>query len=96
MLGDELEFLIDVFLEDTPRLLKRLESAAAETDWDGLRDAAHSLKSSSANLGAMLLSAAARRIELGARDRTLERPAVAVALVSNEFGRVRRLLRPEP
>ena len=44
------------------------------------RRAAHSLKSSSANLGAMSLSAAAKRIELGARQESLERPAVAVAV----------------
>ena len=55
-----------------------------------LRDAAHSLKSSSANLGAMALSAAAKRVELGARAETLERPAVAVALViANEYARAR-------
>lgn len=93
MLGDEVERLIDVFLEDTPKLLARLELAAAEPDYDGLRDAAHSLKSSSANLGAMLLSAAAKRVEQGARTRQLERPAVAVALVANEFARARRQLR---
>src|SRR5690606_9997035 len=49
MLGDEVQHLVDVFLEDTPKLLARLEVAASEGDYDGLRDAAHSLKSSSAN-----------------------------------------------
>ncbi|MGO1718571.1 MAG: ATP-binding protein [Luteimonas sp.] len=93
MLGDEVEHLIEVFLEDTPKLLARLEIAASGPDYDGLRDAAHSLKSSSANLGAMLLSAAARRVEQGARERSLERPAVAVALVVNEFARARRQLK---
>ena len=93
MLGDEVNHLIDVFLEDTPKLLARLEVAASQGDFDGMRDAAHSLKSSSANLGAMLLSAAARRVEQGAREQSLERPAVAVALVVNEFARARRQLR---
>ncbi|WP_331487975.1 hybrid sensor histidine kinase/response regulator [Luteimonas endophytica] len=93
MLGDEVDRLIDVFLEDTPRLLARLEIAASGPDYDALRDAAHSLKSSSANLGAMMLSAAAKRIEHGAREGNLARPAVAVALVTNEFARARRALR---
>ena len=93
ILGEEVEHLIDVFLEDTPKLLARLEIAASNSDYDGLRDAAHSLKSSSANLGAMLLSAAARRVEQGAREQSLERPAVAVALVVNEFARARRQLK---
>ena len=92
MLGEEVERLVDVFLDDTPRLIRALENAAAGPDYDALRDAAHSLKSSSANLGAMSLSAAAKRVELAARERSLERPAVAVALISNEFARVRQQL----
>jgi len=93
MLGSEVDRLVDVFLEDTPRLIAALENAAVGPDYDGLRDAAHSLKSSSANLGAMSLSAAAKRIELGAREKSLDRPAVAVALVANEFARARLALK---
>ena len=92
MLGDEVDRLIDVFLDDTPRLIQALENAAAGPDYDALRDAAHSLKSSSANLGAMSLSAAAKRVELAAREKSLERPAVAVALIANEFARVKQLM----
>jgi len=92
MLGEEVERLVDVFLEDTPRLVRSLEDAATGPDYEALREAAHSLKSSSANLGAMSLSTAARRVELAARERTLERPAVAVALIANEFARARQQL----
>ncbi len=95
LLGDEVDRLIDVFLDDTPRLLATLENAVDGPDYAALREAAHSLKSSSANLGAMSLSAAARRIESGARERNLERPAVAVALAANEFARARRALRED-
>src|SRR3546814_16422853 len=67
MLGGEVDRLIDVFLEDTPRLITALENGAAGTpDHQALRDAAHSLKSSSANPRAMSLSAAAKRTEMGA------------------------------
>ena len=90
MLGEEVDRLVDVFLDDTPRLIKALENAAAGPDYDALRDAAHSLKSSAANLGAMSLSAAAKRVELAAREKSLERPAVAVALIANEFARARQ------
>jgi CheY-like chemotaxis protein len=94
MLGGEVDRLIDVFLEDTPRLVSALETAASSgPDYVALRDAAHSLKTSSANLGAMSLSAAAKRIEMGARQQSLDRPAVAVALVAHEFQRARQQLR---
>jgi HPt (histidine-containing phosphotransfer) domain-containing protein len=92
-LGNEVERLINVFLDDTPMLIARLEAAALAPDLDMLREVAHSLKSSSANLGAMALSGAAKRVELGARMGTLDRPAVAVALVSNEFARACEALR---
>ena len=92
MLGGEVDRLIEVFLDDSPRLINDLEAATLAPDYDALRDAAHSLKSSSANLGAMSLSAAAKRVELAARERSLERPAVAVALIANEFHRARTAL----
>ncbi|MFT4197063.1 MAG: response regulator, partial [Pseudoxanthomonas sp.] len=87
--GGELRGIVGLFLEDAPKLIAELETASAIPDQDAMARAAHSLKSSSANLGAMSLSAAARRIELGARQHALERPAVAAALVIAEFARVR-------
>jgi signal transduction histidine kinase/CheY-like chemotaxis protein len=92
-LGGEVEQLINVFLDDTPMLIARLEAAALAPDMDMLREVAHSLKSSSANLGAMALSVAAKRVELGVRTGTLDRPAVAVAMVSSEFARASQALR---
>lgn len=91
-LGNEVDHLIKVFLDDAPLLITRLEAAALAPDYTALHEVAHSLKSSSANLGAMALSSAARRIELGARMGTLDRPAVAVALLSSEFARASEAL----
>jgi HPt (histidine-containing phosphotransfer) domain-containing protein len=92
-LGSEVEQLINMFLDDTPMLIARLEAAALAPDMDMLREVAHSLKSSSANLGAMALSGAAKRVEVGVRTGTLDRPAVAVAMVSSEFTRACEALR---
>ena len=66
--------------------------ASPAPDYTALRDATHSLKSSSANLGAMALSTAARRLEEAARRQAIERPTVAVALIANEFARTRPAL----
>jgi signal transduction histidine kinase/DNA-binding response OmpR family regulator len=92
VLGGELDRLIRVFLDDAPRHIAALEEAALAPDLEALREHAHSLKSSSANLGAMLLSAAAKRVELGARTGTLDRPAVEVAKIAWEFKRARDVL----
>jgi len=92
VLGDETERLVGVFLEDVPQQIIKLEAAALGPDYAMLREVAHSLKSASANLGAMALSAACKRVELGARMQTLDRPAVAVALVASEFERARDAL----
>lgn len=90
--GDETVRIVGLFLEDAPRLIARLESASTVPDLEAMRDAAHTLKSSSANVGAMALSTAAKRVELGARAQKLDRPAVAVALVIAEYARARMAL----
>ena len=61
-------------------------------DGIALRVAAHTLKSSSANVGATTLSEAARDLEHGARDGTLTQPANAVARIVGEFAQVRAAL----
>ena len=87
--GDEAMTIVNLFLEDAPRLVRLLEQASAIPDLEVMREAAHALKSSSATVGALALSAAAQRIELGARAHALDRPAVAVALLIAEFARAR-------
>ena len=44
------------------------------------------------NLGAQALSAVAKRIELGARTASLDKPAVAVMMLENEFRRAKAAL----
>ncbi|MCL7715374.1 response regulator [Stenotrophomonas sp. CPCC 101365] len=90
--GHETAAIIDVFLDDTPALVRRLQDAAVVSDCVQLRELAHSLKSASANVGALALSTAARRVELAARTGELERPAVMVALIIAEFARARLAL----
>lgn len=90
--GSETATIINVFLDDTGIQVRKLQEAAVGPDLLQLRELAHSLKSASANVGALSLSAAARRVELAARAGTLERPAVMVALIIAEFARARLAL----
>ena len=87
VMGDEYLSLVRLFLEDAPKHVRTLETAASASDMPAMVAPAHTLKSASANLGAMALSAAAKRIELGARQGVLPRPAVAVAVLESEFRR---------
>ena len=93
VLGSEVDKIIAVYLEDSPRLIAQLERAAVGNDPIALRVAAHTLKSSSANVGATTLSEAARDLEHGARDGTLANPEALVARIVTEFAQVRSALR---
>ncbi|AWH55002.1 hybrid sensor histidine kinase/response regulator [Stenotrophomonas sp. ESTM1D_MKCIP4_1] len=81
--------IVAVFLEDAPALVQSLQQAAQGNDVERLQALSHTLKSSSANVGALSLSSVARRIEHEARAGSLQRPAVAVALLVAEFARAR-------
>ena len=81
-----------MFYEDAPTHIAKLQSALAANDVAAMVAPAHTLKSSSANLGAMALSAVAKRIEQGARTASLEKPALAVLMLENEFKRAKAAL----
>ena len=85
VMGNEYLSLIKLFLEDAPKQIQQLEQAAAENNIHGMIAPAHTLKSSSANLGALALSAIAKRIEIGARGNVLNRPTVAVLMLEAEY-----------
>jgi HPt (histidine-containing phosphotransfer) domain-containing protein len=92
VMGSEYLSLIKLFLEDAPTHIQKLEAAAAANDVPAMVAPAHTLKSAAANLGALALSAIAKRIELGARGEALNRPTVAVVMLENEFKRAQAAL----
>ncbi|MDS4029264.1 MAG: response regulator [Candidatus Contendobacter sp.] len=66
---DLLSKIIGLYLESAPKLLQKMREAVAVEDSEALRQAAHSLKSSSANLGAIQLAAACKKLEQEGRER---------------------------
>jgi len=73
--GDDIGFvreLIDTYLADTPAQLDAMTSAIEADDAAALVRPSHTLKSSSATVGAMRLSAVARELEMAGRAGTLE------------------------
>lgn len=67
---DLLHELIELFLCDAPRLLAGIQAAIATDDANALEHASHSLKSSSANMGAKRLADLCMEVERTARTGT--------------------------
>jgi histidine phosphotransfer protein HptB len=88
--GDNDEFLREIagiFLEDTPQRIAELEQSLAAGDTPKFTRAAHSIKGSSANLGAMALRAVAEALEHQSRVEGLTGVAPQIAQVKAEFAR---------
>ncbi|HYB12499.1 MAG TPA: response regulator, partial [Myxococcota bacterium] len=84
--------VIDSYLATAPDQLETLQRAAAEKDAALLQSQAHSLKSSSANVGARELAQLARELEALARSGQTSDAAGIVERMSAEFLRVREAL----
>jgi HPt (histidine-containing phosphotransfer) domain-containing protein len=87
VMGNEFTSLVRVYLEDTPKNLQLLTAAADRGDVQAMIAPAHSLKSTSANLGAMALSDVAKLIEHGARSNTLRDSSGMARQAGIEFRR---------
>jgi len=89
--ADFVRELVDTFLEEAPRMLEELRSAAAEGRADAFRRAAHSLKSNANTFGALDLGALARELEL--RGVPAGGDDAAIAALEHEYARVAARLR---
>lgn len=88
--GDEfLREIRDIFVEDTPKRIDELESSLRTEDLGKFTRAAHSIKGSSANLGALMLRAAAERLEHHSRHQGFADAAPMIAEIKVEFERAR-------
>jgi HPt (histidine-containing phosphotransfer) domain-containing protein len=87
---DNDEFLREItgiFLEDTPLRIAELEQSLAAGDVSKFTRAAHSIKGSSSNLGAMTLRAAAEKLEHQSQRAGLANVAPLMSEVKVEFAR---------
>jgi len=84
--GDEelLRDLCQIFLEESPKLLQKLQQAVAAGDTDGVMRAAHSLKGEASYLGADGTSQAARQLEDMGHHKDLSRASNTLAVLERE------------
>ena len=80
--------MAQLFLEETGKSLVELTRASRAEDWESVGRIAHSLKSSAATLGLMLLSKECRDLELSSQNGSAgARVSPQVAVVLSEFDR---------
>jgi HPt (histidine-containing phosphotransfer) domain-containing protein len=88
--GDNDEFLREIagiYLEDTPQRIAELDQSLAAGDAPTFTRTAHSIKGSSANLGAVAVRAVAERLEHQARAEGLGGVVPLVNELKAEFDR---------
>ena len=84
--------VILLYLDSSPALMKSVREAVEGTDFDALHRAAHTLKSSSASLGALAFSGMCKDLEMMGRDKTLEGAKDRLSALEHEYKRVRDAL----
>ena len=93
--GGDPEFLIeliDTFLEDAPQLLADMGQAVEQGDAGGLRLAAHSFKSNSADFGAKALATLCKELEMMGKAGALDGAVERVTRAEGEYERVKTAL----
>ncbi len=92
---DLLSEVIRAYIHDTDMIILSLDNAQAEKDIKTLKLHAHTLKSSSANVGALLLSVAAKRLEESCGVNTPEANTMLVSEMRNEYALTKVALQKE-
>ena len=87
--------VIKLYLSESPKLVKKLKQAAGASNAQEIAASAHSLKSSSANVGAKALSGYCADLEMSARRADTEEARRLLAKVESEHGSVQAALEAE-
>lgn len=82
---DIIEGLVNVYLQSVPKMLYGLQQAAEQNDNKKLWQTAHTLKSSSASLGALCLSSLCHELEILGREDRVDNPLKRVLDIESEF-----------
>ncbi|CAN5895137.1 hypothetical protein BH20PSE1_BH20PSE1_24490 [soil metagenome] len=95
-LGDAFPEIVAAFLTDAPRRITAMKDALAQCDAERLCREAHSLKSTSATLGAGVLSALCRTLEQEAKAGQSARAGRRIAGIEQALGELVPSLRSAP
>ena len=85
---DLVEKIINLYLTDAQSLCNNIHEAVGNNDPRALSRAAHSLKSSSANVGAVKLADLCKRLEMLGKSNTIDKAQDIVSQMDSEYKRV--------
>jgi HPt (histidine-containing phosphotransfer) domain-containing protein len=92
---DLLQQIVHLYLDAAPGLLQQMKAGFASGDLTSVRNAAHTLKSSSANLGAAQLSRMCSQLEAAARAGAIGPEVPSAQAIESEYEGVKSALLAE-
>jgi len=87
--------IINIYLNDSPILLDKLNESFNAADANGVAKAAHSLKSTSAGLGAAGLAAICKQVEDIARGNSIDGVDALISMIYSQYEKVKNALKRE-
>jgi len=90
-----LDKIINAYLDSSKILVSQMRESLAGKNIDTLQKIAHSLKSSSANVGAMNLAKMSKELEISCKNNQLNNATNLVKSIEFEFGKVKDALKKE-
>ncbi len=91
--ADVVDTTVAIYLDDAPKIFERIETAVGAGDAEGIRNAAHSLKSASGNIRAMRLFELLKSMEALGRAGDTTKAGDALGELRSEFTAVISYLR---
>lgn len=93
---DLLHTLITMYLDSGGDRIAKIETAARQSDFKTLEVEAHSLKSSSANLGAKSVASICQKLEFNGRDKVGSGNDALITALKQEYGNLEAEMRSLP
>ncbi|UCD98566.1 MAG: Hpt domain-containing protein [Chloroflexota bacterium] len=90
--GEFLSELLETYFSDSPQLFSTMHMALSAGNAEEFRRAAHSLKSNSANFGALNLSRQAKELEEMGKTGELDKATGSLAEAEREYDKVKSAL----
>ncbi|MCV6621528.1 MAG: Hpt domain-containing protein [Cellvibrionaceae bacterium] len=89
LMGEDFNLLIDTYRSDSDYRLKKIQESIAASEYSDVVSAAHSLKGSSANIGALNMEELCHQLVLAGRDGDQSSMSYLLPKLKTEFEHIR-------